>query len=395
MGRKLKMFFSIITLTMFFLSSFLIFKMYVSSSFASEIFSNTQATIHSKKIVTKQEYSSPVTSTVTLAAVGDILLHSTVYRDAQTPNGFDFNPMFEPIKPYLQEPDISFANQETILGGTEIGLSTYPRFNSPYEMGDTLKESGIDIVSMANNHTLDRGEIAIKNATSYLEHIGIQYTGSYVSADDKKKIRTISKNNITFSFLAYTYGTNGLPIPNGKDYLVNLIDKEKILKDIEAAQKVSDVVTVSLHFGHEYHQLPNLEQQELSKELIQSGADIILGHHPHVLQPPAWIERKDGTKGFVIYSLGNFLSGQMQDLRSIGAILHLGVEKTSFANKEMIEIKNPKILLTYVTKSGFQNFKIAPLREASNYGVRNGPQLYEQMKNHMSKWIPEIEYIEQ
>src|SRR5690606_12591383 len=161
----------------------------------------------------------PVTASASIAAVGDVLLHGSIYRDAQRGETFHFDDMFQAVKPYLEKPDITFANQESMIGGKEIGLSTYPTFNSPFEIGDTLKRVGVDVVSMANNHTLDRGEKAILNAIQHWNKIGMLYVGAYASEEDKAKIRTIEKNGITFSFLAYTYGTNGIPVPKDKPYL--------------------------------------------------------------------------------------------------------------------------------------------------------------------------------
>src|SRR5690606_16862438 len=184
---------------------------------------------------------------------------------------FHFDDMFQAVKPYLEKPDITFANQESMIGGKELGLSTYPTFNSPFEIGDTLKRVGVDVVSMANNHTLDRGEKAILNAIQHWNKIGMLYVGAYASEEDKAKIRTIEKNGITFSFLAYTYGTNGIPVPKDKPYLVNLIDKEKIEADIQQAKELSDVVVVSLHFGNEYERMPNESQKELAQFIADAG----------------------------------------------------------------------------------------------------------------------------
>src|SRR5690606_6633089 len=140
-------------------------------------------------------------STITLGAVGDILIHNSVYEDAYTENGYDFRPMLAPVKDSMSRPEIMFANQETILGGTELGLSSYPQFNSPYEVGDALKDAGVDIVSMANNHTLDVGEQGILNAIDHFNKLGIQYVGAYNSKDDQNTPRIITKNGISVGFV--------------------------------------------------------------------------------------------------------------------------------------------------------------------------------------------------
>nr|WP_246055101.1 CapA family protein [Pseudalkalibacillus caeni] len=322
-------------------------------------------------------------SSVTLAAVGDILIHDTVYQRAASGNGtYDFNPLFKQVKPYLDQADITIANQETMIGGTAIGLSSYPSFNSPFEIGDALKNAGVDVVSIANNHTLDRGEKAIFNAITYWEKIGMVYTGSYKSKEDQAVTRIVEKNNISLAFLSYTYGTNGIPVPAGKPYLVNLINPERIKRDIKDAEKKADAVVVSLHFGNEYQRLPSAEQKQLVKEVADAGADVILGHHPHVLQPFEWLERSNGERTFVAYSLGNFLSGQHADYKDIGGILQLHVEKSSVGGEKVVTVKNPSFISTYVD----QNFVVHPIESSGNTG------LYKEINAHMNQWIPELTF---
>ncbi|MDY0406917.1 CapA family protein [Virgibacillus sp. 179-BFC.A HS] len=162
--------------------------------------------------------------TITLVAIGDILIHDRVYVDAQSENGYDFKPFLKQVHPYLQKADIMIASQETMIGVTEIGLSSYPSFNSPYEVGDALKDAGVDIVSIANNHTLDRGETAIQNAISHWDKIQMPYVGAFKNSQDQRKLRIIHTDaGISVVFLSYTYGTNGIPVRDGKGYLVNLI----------------------------------------------------------------------------------------------------------------------------------------------------------------------------
>ncbi|MBM7663110.1 poly-gamma-glutamate synthesis protein (capsule biosynthesis protein) [Bacillus mesophilus] len=328
-------------------------------------------------------------SSATISAVGDILIHSLVYNAAKTNTGYDFSPMFSEVKPYLENADLTFANQETMIGGQELGLSTYPRFNSPYELADTLKDSGVDIVSIANNHTIDRGVQAVQNATNYYDKIGMQYTGGYASKEDSQVIRTIKRNGISFSFLAYTYGTNGIPIPEEHPYIVNLIDLPKIAKDIELAKEISDVVVVSLHFGNEYQRMPSEEQRQIATEVIAAGADLILGHHPHVLQPMEWVKTENGNKGFVVYSLGNFLSGQKSIYREIGGIFTLTVNKEVSNGKRTITLQDPSFISTYVSKS--HRYKVVPLENASQYGLSGATTIFEEITAHMNQLLPEKE----
>lgn len=327
------------------------------------------------------------TRTASLSAVGDILIHGTVYNSAKTDDGYDFDPMFGKVKPYLEKSDITVANSESIIGGAGIGLSSYPSFNSPFEVGDALKNAGVDVVAMANNHTLDRGISAIENAASHWDAIGMMRTGSYLSEEERDQIPIMTVNDITFSFLSYTYGTNGIPTPAGKDYLVNRIDKELIKSDLQHAASHSEVVVLNLHFGDEYQPLPNNYQKDIAHFAAENGADIILGHHPHVLQPPAWIETSDGRQVFVIYSLGNFLSGQNEIPRQIGTIFSIEVEKKIGPDSSELTLKNPSFTNTFVKNKDYSWFEIDLLKNVH-------PDLNEEVKSHLSTWINDLEFIE-
>lgn len=327
------------------------------------------------------------TTSASLSAIGDVLIHDSVYWDAETESGYDFAPMFDIVKPYLEKSDITVANSESIIGGSDIGVSSYPSFNSPYEVGDALKAVGVDVVTMANNHTLDRGEKAITNAINYWDQIGMAHTGSALSQKESEKILTLTENEITFSFLSYTYGTNGINSPDGKEYLVNRIDKAKMEKDLKRAKEQSDVAVVSLHFGQEYERMPNDEQKQLAQFATDHGADIILGSHPHVLQPAEWLTAPDGRKSFVIYSLGNFLSHQDEQYRRIGGILHINVEKTVTDEETSILLKDPAFTSTYVKNENLRKFKIDLLANVD-------PELNKEIQAHLSTWTKDLKFEE-
>ncbi|MBM7619139.1 poly-gamma-glutamate synthesis protein (capsule biosynthesis protein) [Bacillus tianshenii] len=364
----------------------LLLNQYNNSSSKTENEAPKEVKAHQNKQVETAEKSYRTEATI--SAVGDLLIHSTVYEAAQTgENSYNFNPMLERVKQYLQETDISIANQETIIGGTEIGLSNYPSFNSPFEVADALQEAGVDIVSIANNHTLDRGEKAIMNAINHYETIDMQYVGGYKSEEDRATLRTITENGITFSFLSYTYGTNGIPVPEGKEYFVNLIDREKIERDVKEAKENSDVVVVAMHWGVEYILLPNSEQEDLADFLAGLNVDIVIGHHPHVLQPMKFLDRPDGKKMFVVYSLGNFLSGQKDDYKDIGGILQLRVEKFVDGAETNIDIKVDDFIPTYVSQVNPTKYHVVPLKDASNFGFSNGAAKHDEMMEHMYQWI--------
>ncbi|SFO76052.1 poly-gamma-glutamate synthesis protein (capsule biosynthesis protein) [Halolactibacillus alkaliphilus] len=360
----------------------------------SEVFTGEGHDVNIKREIKAVEKKVPdalITRRVRLGGFGDVLIHGRVYDDARVNGGFDFTPMVEPLMPYMSRYDILTANQETMIGGVAHGLSTYPRFNSPKEVGDLLKYMGVDIVNLANNHTLDRGEAVIQSALKHWDALDIPYIGSYKDETDQQELRLIEKNDIRFAFLGYTYGTNGIPIPNGKDHLVSIIDEEQMIMDIKAAKKVADVIVMHVHFGLEYERMPNNEQKRLAQAMIDEGVDVIFGHHPHVLQPAEWIEREDGSRGFVIYSLGNFLSGQDQLYRQLGGIVNITVEKTG----NRIQLKDPEMLLTYVdfNLTPKRDYRVYPLSDVTHEMLTNHKTVEEELKQHYRQWLPDITFI--
>lgn len=328
-----------------------------------------------------------LTEKVTLGAIGDILIHSPVYVDAFNGAEYSFDPMFEPVKPLLEKPDVLTANQESMLGGLELGLSGYPMFNSPHEVASALVHSGVDIVSTANNHSLDKGEKGIQSESAYLDSIGLPHVGSFIDEKDREDLRVITKNGIKIAFLSYTYGTNGISVPTGKDYLVNLIDREIMKNEIHRAKKAADVVVMSIHWGMEYQRIPTDEQKDLANFLANEGVDIIFGSHPHVLQPMEWIPTTDGRKSFVVYSLGNFLSAQYGDYKDIGGLATIDITKHVSEKGNTIELSNPVFSPTFVTSQKYHQFRIVPLENAGAYGLSNADATYKEIQEHMSQWL--------
>ncbi|PKG22411.1 CapA family protein [Niallia nealsonii] len=318
---------------------------------------------------------------ITIGAVGDILIHDRVYNDAQTSKKtYNFKPMLEKIKPELLKPDILLANQETIVAGTNIGLSGYPAFNSPHEIADALKEAGVDIVTTANNHALDRGPDGQMKSLAYLKKIKMPYVGTFTSAKDQQTIRIMEKNGIKVAFLSYTYGTNGIPIPNKQPYIVNIIDKNNMKKELARAKKQADIIVMGIHWGNEYERFPNTEQKELAQFLVNEGANIIFGGHPHVLQHMEWLTNKQGKKALVVYSLGNFLSGQDEDYRNIGGLASVTIKKTIKNNQAEIQLENPSFFPTYNYSNKEKDYELRPLKEANDKNLKHS---YKEIMDHM------------
>jgi poly-gamma-glutamate capsule biosynthesis protein CapA/YwtB (metallophosphatase superfamily) len=357
-----------------------------------QVTANTETKIHPVKMNMPRQKPmliKEMNETLTIGAVGDILIHDVVYQDAFQGGTYQFDPIFQYVKEMMEKPDILTANQESTLGGTELGLSSYPLFNSPHEVGNALVNAGVDIVSTANNHSLDKGEKGIDSETAYFDRIGLPHVGSFTNPADQQSLRIIDKNGIKLAFLSYTYGTNGIPLPTGKSFLVNIIDRKKMAQEIQQARSQADVVIMSIHWGDEYHRMPTNQQKDLAGLLINEGVDIIFGSHPHVLQPMEWISAKNGRKGFVIYSLGNFISGQEGDYKDIGGMVTITISKhnNKINNSHSIEIANPEFIPTYVSSTHCKDYRIVPLKNAGQFGLIGSDQKYTEVEHHMTQWI--------
>lgn len=291
-------------------------------------------------------------TSITIGMIGDILLHNPLY----TYENYDF--AFEAVKDRLVGIDFLLANQESMPGGVELGLSGYPRFNSPKHIIRDLKSNGVDMLSIANNHTIDRGEKGIQQTHAHLKEYKMPYVGAYSSFEDQATDRIVDVAGIKVGVLAYTYGTNGLPVPQGKAYLVSLIEKERMQKEIATLSKLVDVTVVSMHWGREYELFPSAEQEELAEFVAHAGADIIFGHHPHVLQKYADIGR-----AHVFYSIGNFYSAQQFDSTNIGGIAQVSASKKTILGRTIITMHDPVFYPTAVVKDPVGKYTIIPLNQ--------------------------------
>lgn len=319
-----------------------------------------------------------ITTKISLVMVGDGLIHSSVYNDAYTDGVYDFKSQIELIKPIVQNYDLAFYNQETILGGTEIGLSDYPTFNSPWEFGDAMIDAGFNIVNLASNHTMDRGETAILKSCEYWKDKDVLTAGSYCSKEEAEKIIIKEKNGIKYTMLAYTYGTNGISVPSGKEYLVNLYSDEKVKADIEKVRDKVDLLLVSMHWGTEYMSEPTEEQKREAEYLSKLGVDIIIGTHPHVIEPVTYI---DNT--LVIYSLGNFISAQStnNDYNTMVELMtSVDITKTTKGKKSNIKLENlnNELLYNYYKKdSKWYDFKVIPFSQMNENYNSDYKRLYD------------------
>ena len=271
---------------------------------------------------------SQVPKKVTLLAVGDIMMHQS-QLDAtynKKSDSYNFSSFFENINSYLKDGDIVYANLETPIAGKELKYTGYPKFNAPTEILTELKKNYFTHVSLANNHALDRGVLGLSNTIKNVKDAGIIGFGAREASSTNYQIT--EKNGLKIGFLSYTYDTNGLTLPKNKSGMLSYIDKDKIAKDIKDLKTQNvDVITVALHFGIEYKLQENASQRDLAKFACDNGADIILGDHPHVLQPITFLQDTNGKKCLVIYSLGNFISGMTNPYTDLGGILKVEITK--------------------------------------------------------------------
>lgn len=356
-----------------------------------ETINNNENITQEEQIQNKEEIYE-----LSLIMVGDMLVHDDLYNEAKklsNNNGYDFKPMLTYVKDIVKDYDLAYYNQETILGGTEIGLSSYPSFNSPYEVGDAMIDAGFNIVSLATNHTLDRGIKAIENSHNYWKNKDTYVTGSYSTMEERNNIEIKEKNNITYAVLNYTYGTNGVKRPTGYEPYVNIWDmsnktnyesyKEQVKTDIESVRDKVDVLMVAMHWGTEYKFDTTWYQEDCAKFLSDQGVDIIIGTHPHVVGPVTWI-----NDTLVIYSLGNFLSAHevVNIANRIGLMTMIDIKKEVKDNETKITLENLNNELIYTYHNNYKDFKVIPFsnNDIHNY-LNNSQNIYEDYKKIVTK----------
>lgn len=282
----------------------------------------------------EEEKQEEIDTTFTMTAIGDVMCHNTQYWDAydKASDTYDFSYVFDDINYYTKIADISIGSLETTFAGSERGYSNYPTFNSPDALAYALKNIGLDVISTAGNHALDTGFSGLSRTIDVLDDADIAHLGTYKTQEDQDTILFKYVKGIKIAFINYTYGTNGIPVPSGKEFCVNLIDKDLIKKHIDLAKSQNaDIIVACMHWGTEYRTTPDFTQTKLADFLFQNGVDIILGNHPHVLEPmeKRTVTLEDGTTkdGFVIYALGNFICDQNAENTRNSIILNLTITK--------------------------------------------------------------------
>lgn len=248
---------------------------------------------------------------VTLLMVGDILLHTPLAESGRkAEGGYDFEAVFANLKEEISEADVALVNQEVIIGGAELGVSGYPSFNAPYELGDALIDAGFDLILHATNHALDKGKKGVENCISFWResYPDTPVLGIHDSEASQEEIYVLEEDGLRIAVLNYTYGTNGIPMPADMPYAVDMLDKERAADDLRRAEELADFVIVCPHWGTEYVLEQTKVQEDWAEFFVENGADLILGTHPHVIEPIEWVTSENGNRGLVYYSLGNFVN---------------------------------------------------------------------------------------
>ena len=268
---------------------------------------------------------------LSIVAAGDNLYHNVMIRDGEEG---DYESIYQEIRSLAEPADIAFINQETLLAGEDFGFSSYPKFNTPYGVGRAIAAAGFNVINHATNHIMDKGEKAILSTMDFWDTIPrTTVLGIHRSEEERKLPVLIEKNNIRVGFLAYTYGTNAIPVPTDKSYLVSLINTEIMGEEIDALRPLCDFLVVSMHWGEEYSHARSKEQENLAAFLAEHKVDLVIGHHPHVLQFIEFIPRPDGKLMLCYYSLGNLISAQTQKPALLGALAYVRIKKPPAAEE--------------------------------------------------------------
>ncbi len=338
--------------------------------------------------------TSGTSTHVTLAFAGDLLMHTPIgYSCYDSATGrYRFDEVFAPIAPYLSDADCTIVNLETRLAGASRGYQGYPAFNTPDDLAPALRGAGIDALGTANNHSLDMGWDGVVRTLDVLDRNGLRHAGTARSQAERDAPRILDVGGIKVGLLNYTDYLNGIPMPSGRPYAVNVLLIGSVASDIvRARQAGAELVVAFVHWGSEYQRYPSSSQTAAASSLIDLGVDLIVGHHPHVVQPIVRVRGRTGREGYVAYSLGNFVSDQRSRYRDSGLMVWADVVRDSAGTR----VTGMRYLPTYVQKTwsgGRTRFRVLPVHPSvtspSDLGVSSGErwrmdQVWAELTSHV------------
>lgn len=333
---------------------------------------------------------------VSFLACGDNIIYKGTVSDARslaTDGGYDFKPIYENVAGKISGADIAFINQETLMCGEGYELSYYPTFNSPQKVGDDLVDVGFDVINISNNHMLDKGRDGLLRTIDFWETKDVLMIGGYRGRADFETQRVIEKNGIKIAFLSFTEMTNGFRSKPSDDLYIPYINDEDIKAQIAKAKEVTDFTVISLHWGNEGAFSPSSEQKRIAQLIADCGGDVILGHHPHVIQPVEWLYGAGGNKTLCVYSLGNFAAEQAYDYNMVGGMMEFDIVKEVDGN---VMIENPVFNpMVYHFNSRFRNNSVNLIQNytselAAKHGVKTcygNPISYERLLKYATDTI--------
>ncbi len=335
---------------------------------AAIVFSGIATAAHLDKIntgkITKSGEEIPpaesANASISLIAVGDNLIQSAIIDSCKQGEGYDFSPIYSNVEKYIKQSDIAVINQETLLGGSDYEISGQAPFNSPTEVGDAAINAGFNVFTTATDHVMDMGIQGVNSQIDYFNRHGeVVFTGTNKDENESNSIKYIEKNGIKIAVLNYTFGTNGISVPEDKKYLVNMLDdKKKLQADVKKAQKQTDFVIVFAHWGTEYSKEISSYQESYVKLFSELGVDAVIGTNPQVLEPVKWVENeKTGKKMLVYYSLGCFVSHRLDKDALVGAMAEIKIKRTN-GKTNITSAKATPLITHFSASDGVTSFSV-------------------------------------
>jgi len=340
------------------------------STYADSASENTEETTAAKENTEEKRLSF-------LGCGDNIVYYGNVREAAQVSYAggrqYNFAPTYDFVAEMIKNADISFINQETLMAGDGYEFSYYPCFNGPQDMGLDLVSLGYDIIGMSNNHMLDQSGAGLEATINFWRGQDVFTIGDYLSEEEYNDVHIYEKDGVKIAFLSYTYATNGIPLDSAHSYIqIPYLDRDTVKNQVSNAKSSgADLVFVSVHWGDEGSFTPNAEQKEYAQIMTEAGADVIIGHHPHVIEPIEWLTASDGTKTLCVYSLGNFIGEQAYDYNMVGGMISFDIVKGTEASY----IENVKLIPTvYYFNSSFYGNCVYLMKDftetlASSHGI--------------------------